>query len=878
MTKLHLIEIYETHQEFVEAEELLIALWRKISVACHTRHLVEIHERKIEITLAYVRFLRRHARYQEAENILRGLWIEYEHEDIQSEGLIIWIKSIGEELNELRILDVAVRVFTTVWNFFKRIRKAHTAEAVSVAITLARITIDIHSEESSTEVTTYSVDTILKEVHETTMTTITTTKITTSTIHTCKTLTSFYVSRKQWSEVIKICHEVLSRLWISVISDHDTVDLPGEHAHEAIDMVIRMAHCHFHEHRVEKAEKLLLYVFRAAKTKLSIQDHLVSKTVEELIKFYEKIEKSHKAITVYRELLHEYSYSLGKTHSLTIKVLYHLGDLCVRHKEKGADGYYLEIYESLVIDSEICHHDALDAAFALVKLYETERRWIAAQNIYACLWRTVLRRTKEYNFTADRVDGIYRRYFQILEKETKVTYVVLRQITIEFRNICVEVFGARSEVSLKAILRLAEINERSEEHVHEAIKIYEETFRETQITTQTTTITKIVLEARTRLSRLYVVHSSSSVTFVSKSLTLFTEQFENLRIHFGCSHEKTLTLLEELVVFYKTQKDQKLVSSITRLLQSTVIEIITKERDSRRLFDSSIRIARIYLAQGYVDEALNLITELRRQIVSRDMRFSKTCGFRLDQHADRRCFVFIATFEEVLKGTKVVNFSEIMAEFLTENIMYDAYSRALSQHARFETIMVHGARLRYFRRSKYSDANDSKIDDELFEAFQGQMGVSIRTNRLCRYFFGILLEETGKSQHDVNLVRSGCSSGATTVHALLQQSKFQDALDLASCVWQFTKSHSGYRDQENISDGFKIALYIIGRGAKECPANDQKLRQQMMNLSRAFVEDILKASREMNVNFTKTPVGELNELVSLLGEQKNYSDLEVSPS
>ena len=121
--------------------------------------------------------------------------------------------------------------------------------------------------------------------------------------------------------------------------------------------------------------------------------------------------------------------------------------------------------------------------------------------------------------------------------------------------------------------------------------------------------------------------------------------------------------------------------------------------------------------------------------------------------------------------------------------------------------MVHGARLRYFWRSKYGDFHDSKIDDELFDAFVRNMGSSVTTSKTTtREFFKILLEETGKSQHEIHLVKAGSYAGAVAVRALLEQSKYQEALDLATCVWQFTKSQDGFNDQENISCGFKIAL------------------------------------------------------------------------
>lgn len=825
-----------------------------------------------------MKFLRRQSRYLEAENILRGLWIEYETEDIHSHSLIVWIKTIGEQLNELRILDVAVTVFRAVWSFFKT-HKEYTWEATSVAITIAEITLEIRSLESYTEeITSYNEETILEEVYQSTISLIsTTTTVTESTVRSCETLSSFYVRRGRWTEVIDICHRALKRLWPSFESSGKII-LPKRFTAEAFEMAIRIAHSHSCERRIEKAEEIYIRTFRATTSSLHIEDELVTRSSKELILFYESTNRPERAIEVYQELWKKYSHSLGKTHTLTVKVLYRLGDLsCKYGRNDAAKDYYIRIYESLDYDSDICHHEAIEAALALTRIYESEKRWTHAQIIYSRLWRTVLKRTKEYHFASERVDEIYRRYFYIMEKEVKVTYAVLRQTTIEFREVCVSVYGARAEITLTATLRLAEINEQSEQHVHEAIAIYEETFKETHTYTKTTTITKTINSAKARLTRLYVKHSSTSTEYSSKAVSLYKEQFETIKTQYGCSHSSTLSKLEELCGFYKSRNDLKLQTVVVRTLQDTIVEIVVQEKDPRRLFESSIRLAKIYVEHGYTSHGYQLLKDLRRQVISRDTRTSNTCGFKIDQQVDRLSFVFLVTFQETLKGAKTVSFSKIMADFLTETIYYEAYTRSLTQKARFETRLVHGARLRYFRRSTYSDVQDSKIDDEIFDAFQKTMGSSIITSNkttTVRYFFNLLLEEAGKSGHEVHLVNVGCASGANEVRNLLEHAKFQEAVDLATCVHQFISVHQGYHNQDNISNGFKMALYLAGRGAARSP--DANVRKHMLTLAKTFTEEILAVSRQIKVDFRRTPVNDLNELVGLLGEVQNFKDLEVS--
>jgi hypothetical protein len=57
---------------------------------------------------------------------------------------------------------------------------------------------------------------------------------------------------------------------------------------------------------------------------------------------------------------------------------------------------------------------------------------------------------------------------------------------------------------------------------------------------------------------------------------------------------------------------------------------------------------------------------------------------------------------------------------------------------------------------------------------------------------------------------------------------------------------------------------------------DAKLVKAMSELSRIVLQDILIVYRATAVRFTDLDVSEVNEITILLGEQKNFEDLEVS--
>ena len=70
---------------------------------------------------------------------------------------------------------------------------------------------------------------------------------------------------------------------------------------------------------------------------------------------------------------------------------------------------------------------------------------------------------------------------------------------------------------------------------------------------------------------------------------------------------------------------------------------------------------------------------------------------------------------------------------------------------------------------------------------------------------------------------------------------------------------------------------MAGRGFKklsEMPI-EPELRTKMLDLSRRIIGEILKAFKESKISVVRMRLGELNDLVGLLGEQQNYTCLEV---
>lgn len=865
--------MYEIQKNLAQAEEIIVTFLQKITYFCLLHPTTEHHQRKIEIIMVYVRFLTRHSRKEEAKHILRGVWSEYEHQEITTVEWAVTLKIIAEELKKLSLLTVALSVFHSIWGYFKKTDKKSHVEGISVAIYIAEISQEIQ--------VTFTEEVVLEEVYELTITQITTTtKIETSTITTCEMLSTYFANKERWSDVVRICDAVLKKLWGSLATGQGTPSLPKDFYAEAIKLATRQAYCHYELRHIEKAEHVYMYVYQASKNGLRIGDETVFQAAKELIEFYESISMLEKALKIGKELQESYLATLGVSHSLTLEILYLLGNLCAKHNIREgefcrAEWYYLEIYTNLDKGSDICHKDAIDAAMGLIRLYRKESRWVDCQKVYGCIWRTVIKRGKEYAMEADFVDNAYHNYIFVLEKKIKEQYRVLVQVSVEYRDVCIELYGRHAEISLKALIQLAAMYEQSEEKRSEAMKIYEAFVQETKSWSSiSTSITTILVTTKSRLAHLYLTSTTVTTETVTKAIVLLTEQFEHTKSQHGCSHHTTLELLRELVNLHKRQGSQQTITVAIRTIRTCSVEVITKETDYMRLFDAAVSFANNYITLGHVKEAHEFLHEMRRQIIFRDFSSSDKCGFKLDHSIDRRSYVFLIAFEETLKGSKVISFSSVMADLLTETILFEIYTQAVKQNTSFETILLRGARLRAFQKHMHYDDEAKRLEDDLLVMFRKGMGSSITTSQTVTHrFFIILLEELGKDQLDLHIINSGWIAGTRAVHSQIQHQNWQDALELATAVWQFTKAHRGLHNHENIQIGINLSLALVGRGQDR--KWDHKLYEQMLEMSKTILRECFEASKHHKVKFADMDIKELNELVGVLGQQQNFTDLEV---
>lgn len=988
---LRMADTYEKKKDFIHAEELYITLWRGLSEYCRSSAtatvsaatISEAHERKIQISIAYARFLRRQKREAEAQNILHGVWLDYQQvTDHKSEAVVKQLNEVGEELKSMGILDTAIAVFKSVWGYFKGSGQQNSAAAVGTAVALmdtvhqktekkqaeavkARAAVaakggvaidvshetDFDVEEDDVEVDDDEADAILDEVVKAAVAAPTTAsgakgtrtkevEVVTieSQIQTCETLSSFYISKQKWSDCIEVCSQLLKQIWPE-LGSNAKYGFPKAHRVEAIKFTRRVAQAYAESNQTEQAEKMYAAIFEASlRSGLKIQDEFVTESANQVIEFHKKTQQWSKVLAVYQQLLEGYRTSLGSRNALTTKTLYIMGDLCVQHRLKGADVYYLELVKTDKNANGIISKDTLPAAVALTKIYYEQKRWTELRPVYASLWVTFTQRAKEYNMSTELVQTIYKRYVTILQTHLKVSVEEVRQIAVQYRETCTRVYGAESEITMSASMALVAISRKCSDvqHQQEAVKICEEVITTSDkqkaaaaeggkavVNAKASAFqASLLASAKRHLAGLYSVQTSAGVSAgaskaaggapravvspesAQKAEALWKEQLEINKKELSLTHKATQASLASLVGVWAHSDKAEVRKQAQEKLDTSVVEVLsescvagTASVDSTKLHQSGVSLAKIYLSCGFSVQAWALLKQLRFHVVARNkvagsVEIEKASNLKLTDNIDRRSMVFIAAFEETLRTSEAetakmstdkkvvkVTFSDIMTDLLTEGILYDRYSLSLaSKELSVEQKLFDGARLYVFLRADEERHMEQlvAVEESLYKLFMEKFGVAIKTDNLVtRAFVIAIIKELGQqSLHEDNLVYIACTAVTSRVHALLLANSYAQAIDLATAWYQFMVHQNGFKNQTTIAFAFKLSLYLAGLGVKSTRAADALMQSRMLELSKTILRETLTACKTMDIDLVQLQASELNSLVRLMGQQKNYEDLE----
>lgn len=562
---------------------------------------------------------------------------------------------------------------------------------------------------------------------------------------------------------------------------------------------------------------------------------------------------------------------LGRSHVSTIETLYTLGALVLEHGHGHPEDYYKEIVEVVGTTNPKLSFNAYKA---LCQIHYDESQWIELKAVCDVLWNLLIDHHEEHNFDADSVEMLYIRYIYVLRNHDRCDHKVRVSIALQYKDVCIAKFGSSSPIAVRARMEYASVLMENDATMPDAINVYEE------IMTISKTDKNLVDEAslamiQKHMAKAYVYahnNGSASPAMIEQAITVLQQRYDYLRSSLGHAHKDTLTVFRELISMHLKLKSPGYENTIAQKLRKTVIEIITKEKRSQLLFEAAGTLGAIYIVCGIRSHGLALMYQIRQQIIS-DHTHGDKDNFKIDKSVGRISFVFLVAFELTLKGSVSHSYSEIMADWLTESILYENYSRCFNTETKIEMLLTRSAHLRSFWALHERVEEIVRLEQQVFEVFFQRYSAIVKTGaEMVKIFLVSLLIHLGSREtYSVDIARVASLAGNQKVMELLKAGKFQEAHEVGNCTFHFVMSHNGYHKPGLVGFGFKLAGFMAGLGAAEIPI---EVRAKMLRTSREIMTEVLHACKELDINFLQLHDNELNDLVELLGEQENYKELE----
>ncbi|KAK6950623.1 hypothetical protein Daesc_007147 [Daldinia eschscholtzii] len=890
---LSMAKTYESQNKFLYAEKLYIALWSRICKACRQKATVELQLVQLNIALEYIHFLRRHKRESEACNIMVCIWAEYEHRSFESKIIVLRLKELSILFRQFGLLAVSVSILKRAWGWFKERKMIETEEASETSTIITEVVEEI--TETTTETTTTSTETeiVTRDVYETTYTRAKSGKVDHRFFKASLALVGLHMKYERWYEAEIVLQQSLELVWKGVLTIDEKITLEGNFISETVLTATRLALCYHRQRKFDKAEKIYLRIWRACFASLKSDDVVLTDATSKLISFYKEYHRYEKVIEIYMQLLQHYRKDSGATHQLTVQTLYQLAYIYQLLGRKEAYDYYAEIV-TLYTHDGVCHRDAFDAAVIVLRFYREESRWADLQKLCVTLWETITKHHHEVKISEEFVQLVYEQYRYVLEVHRKVEFSVLYKLTIEYRETVKVVFGISVAIYLSALIALAEVCEKSQEHYLESITIYEEIITKTKtITTFTETKVRTI---KKRLSTLYVTVITSGkkteISTIERAIMICSETYEQFKVQFGWWHETSLLKLKELVLLHNKLNTEKSRVTIVGLLQENIIKALSTATVAMDLYKAAITLASIYKSVKLEREGHELLRQLRILILFPGFEIAdQNITIKFDVKLTRVTLVFLIALEEGLHhadGKLGPNhFSQLMADLLLETLLYEQYisvTTVMGEKTNIEIILEHGARLRSLWVALGRDSFVAVLDKKLFAIFTERYAkilgsYSNERNIIFELYVALLKEigdENATERTTVDFALATVKAVNTLVRKLMLENKeFLHAHVVAKCGFHFANSQRFYHDRRRGVFGYRLAELLAGHGVPSWKTTDTKKKESMLATSRNVLQTVFAAFREAGVDFVSLRFEDLSSLINLLGDQKNYSELET---
>lgn len=483
------------------------------------------------------------------------------------------------------------------------------------------------------------------------------------------------------------------------------------------------------------------------------------------------------------------------------------------------------------------------------------------------LWVSLEKHRHDCEISYEQWFEVYQEYLIVLGLHEEFTERIL--LAEEFQALVLVELGSKHLLYLRARIEFAKILELDSVRYTEAVTIYEELghfdfhgFEECH----REEFMALIEITKYRLSLLFESHPEMG----HRAEVLLIDSFTSLKLKLCYSDEKVIIALTRIVEYHRKQKRQGSISAAIKVIEEYVLGLLVEERNEVILFGVARTLAKLYRELSSVEIGIKFIQHIKDQVLGGQHTVVEGhCGFGHGQLAqlDRRCFVFIHAFEQLLCGyEREKMLDEIIRDIYTETCLYEAWSVSVRQSKRdIHVRLAAGARLVAFLDKKGRHAEMRQLRTEIWEMFKAFAPASFSTESLWQ-LFELSMANIHKKTVSISLLECLVDVGLSI---------FTKARDYAVSL-QFLRWSQVYFSQFTKTQHSKVVALAFR--ISECFSRRQSVTTdvifiELQTLSSEILVEVLKVGH-LDMDFSTIPFNQLNAIIRLLGQRKNFSMLE----
>ncbi|KAJ5102456.1 hypothetical protein N7532_002985 [Penicillium argentinense] len=861
-------EQYIQEKHFSKAEHIYVQAWQHASRKWLTQYSEYWEQIRLRATVVYSRFLQSQDRKKESSAILNSAWEEYRYKSVfVSESTSSFFREIAELMESVELFTAALNIFkqvkqvsshsqSTVSEIEKHIQRTHQKivhQARSSSSTVSEVTlIEIIYDCSQTgvEVDESMFDALIKKVKQ-------------------------HTKEYRWKDSTRLVKKILRKLWPSLFSSSvNDVTLPKDYTDRCVYLAGLLGDCYHYRRRFTREEGIRFRVYRALRVARPVDDQKRINATEALIKFFRRSSQPDRVISIKQEVLFDVESHYTRENPWVIELLRELAELA-RPRPVFVD-YHIRIIEILNKDQPHCHPGAIDNLIIVVDELWRQSRYTDVRHWHSLLFKTFLKDPKQHEKLQDPVyvHTFFLRYTECLRK-VQVEYDTILKVTKQYYDKVQEFFVATVSITVKATLMLAMVYQETKVNRPLALGLYESLLdiQSNEIEYNDIKATIHGLREEEDAAALQSPSSASSEQ-IRKTTVIQKERFEKFVETYTWSSHETLSKLEEMVSFWAKHEESS--ETLYQELQESTFQILSTELSSTQLLSAATVIANGYLSTKESSQAYELASEIYHQVIMKSKSHSAT--HKLDLTLGRQSLVFLAQLEHTLRASRTSTVAEILASLTDEYLYFEEFRNLTSSSSKsvsFSSVSQTVSNLYTLLRDNKRDQKivDSVYDDYVafFLETEGQR-IQLTDTAQVQTLLSTILRYLSEHESD-NFLRS---VGVASYHGIddyLIKKDYESASNLALAAFRCLSVDS---DELHTEDRVKyiVNMGLLITGHTQASEIDQAAAQkQLSHDSGLLIIEAVRVLRGLNVDISQIGLDNLNLLIGVLGQQKQYDGL-----